>query len=344
MNKKFPSYYRPSKEEKITLFKDNQCFFFFDTNALLDLYRIGKDTTDNVLSLIEKYKERIRIPFHVAEEYHNKMLKVIVEYSVYYRNILDKRDDKSLMNELYSKLGIEKFPALKTKIRDNFSKVLDDFYNNIEIEKTYLEDQIDSWELQKKISASLGTQLLDGFTEKELNQILIEGQERYKKHIPPGYKDDDNTGNPCGDYIIWREILRFAKENKCSIMFISRDLKEDWIYKPNGVNCGPCYELIEEFKKYSSGTFLLCTLDKFLEYANETQKVLQQRELERIAISLQSLPDSEETIKNTSDRDKAYIINKLSEQIGKNKISIVKDVGTVETSTSEKREDRNPPS
>ena len=71
MRKLFPVYYYLSEEEKKSLFESGNCYFAFDTNALLDIYRLGKDTATKVLQLLDKFKDRIVIPRHVALEYHN---------------------------------------------------------------------------------------------------------------------------------------------------------------------------------------------------------------------------------------------------------------------------------
>ena len=86
-----------------------------------------------------------------------------------------------------------------------------------------------------------------------------------------GIKDS----NKYGDFIIWKEMLRFAKEKSCSIIFVSRDLKKDWFQVLHGMTCGPCQELLEEFKLYSpKGDFHIYTLDQVISFANEGDKVL----------------------------------------------------------------------
>ena len=73
----FPCYYKLSVSELESLF--DVCYFIIDTNALLDILRLGDPYTHKVLDLINKYKDRVKIPFHVAEEYHDNLLSIITE-------------------------------------------------------------------------------------------------------------------------------------------------------------------------------------------------------------------------------------------------------------------------
>lgn len=284
MKTKFPTYYRPSAAKKQELFNDENSFFVFDTNALLDLYRLGKETTDKVLNLIDKYKSRIIIPYHVAKEYHIDLLGVITSRIASYNNVLNAYNDEQILNMLCDNLKLNELPTIKEKLKILIGDSISKFFKGVEEERDYLKEQFQSWTLQQKISDSLGGNILDPFNEEEIKAIESEGQKRYENKIPPGYEDIKKDTNTFGDLIIWKEILRFAKSKSCSVIFISRDLKEDWILRRNGMDCGPRQELLEEFKNVSDGVFIMCTLNRFLEYANKEQKVLNDDDL-KVAIS-----------------------------------------------------------
>lgn len=279
MKTQYPTYYRPTDEEKKALFNDPNCMFVFDTNALLDIYRLGKDTADKVLKIIKKLKTRIVIPRQVANEYHENMLDVITEYYSKYENLCCNRNDEELLKLLYEQLNLDDVPNVKKKLKLHVKKALDDFYIEIEQENKYMKEQFSEWKLQKKIATILGPLVQKEFTAEELDEIKKEGVDRYRNQIPPGYKDAKKDGNCYGDLIIWKEILQLAKEKRCSVIFVSRDLKEDWILNLHGKSCGPRHELLEEFKEASNGTFHIYTLDKFLEYANGMNQVLDESEI-----------------------------------------------------------------
>ena len=70
--------------------------------------------------------------------------------------------------------------------------------------------------------------------------------------------------------IIWKEIIKFAQANNTSVIFISRDVKEDWFYELHGRKLGPRIELLKEFhQNVPSKYFYIYTMDTFIRYANE---------------------------------------------------------------------------
>ena len=68
------------------------------------------------------------------------------------------------------------------------------------------------------------------FSQDQLYHICDEGEERYEKSIPPGFKDkkDKDGIRKYSDLIIWKEIINYAKENQLDIIFVTDDVKADW--------------------------------------------------------------------------------------------------------------------
>lgn len=281
MKDKFPEYYRPSGEELRCLF--NSCIFVFDTNALLDIFRLGESYATKVLELIRKYHDRIVIPYHVAKEYHKNYLETICRELASGNNAL-----KSLDIDAYKLIGNEFIEKLPRSIQKDFAKdinnVLVRFQKNVQAQNEYLKKQKDSGELFSEISELLSSTLHTGFSEEEIGKIVQEGKERYENNIPPGYMDKNKVDNIYGDLIIWKEILAISKEKEQFVIFISRDLKKDWITEYSGIRCGPRIELLHEFHETSPGKiFYIYTLDRFINYANDEQKSLQKKDLDNIS-------------------------------------------------------------
>ena len=284
MRSRFPLYYHLSEDEKRELFNSKNCFFVFDTNALLDIYRLGKDTADKVLRLLEKYKDRIVIPNHVAWEYHNHMLGIITEVLSVYDNFLKQNNKESLLNSITTSLRLEHTPSLKRKMEKCLGTAIEELFNEVKGERDYMLSQFQTWGLQNKLSDALGSKLLDGFDKAAIESIEKDGIDRYAQCVPPGYLDaKEKDTNIYGDLIIWKEILSFAKNRSCSIILIGRDMKEDWLQKMHGMICGPRQELLNEFSEYSpKGKFHIYTLDQFLAFANERDNVLDDNEISEV--------------------------------------------------------------
>ena len=68
--------------------------------------------------------------------------------------------------------------------------------------------------------------------------------------------------------IVWKQIIRKAADTSKDVIFVSDDLKEDWMLEFRGKKYGPRKELIKEDKvfvsKYEKKVQLVCaTREKF---------------------------------------------------------------------------------
>lgn len=109
-----------------------------------------------------------------------------------------------------------------------------------------------------------------------------EGEDRYKRMIPPGYEDaKQKDGNflhenieyerKYGDLIIWKQILDVVSEKKLkNVIFVTDDQKKDWVHKVHGKTIGVRPELYEEITLNSDlNNFYIYDTDKFAQYIKE---------------------------------------------------------------------------
>lgn len=337
MNSEFSVYYNPTEQEKKNLFE--HCVFVFDSNTLLDIYRIGHEKAEKVLNLIERYKSRIVIPYQAAKEYHESMMGLISKLIESYSRFLEGNNEDRIKDRFIEALSLQNSPAMRLQLVDTLSDSIKEFLEKVVRERDYLREQFDKWELQTKISNVIGALILPSLPEEELREVPVEGESRYARGVPPGFRDFDKVENKFGDLIIWKEILSYVGKHKNSIVFISSDQKDDWINVQNGMNCGPRVELQREFKQiYHDGTFQIYTLNAFLEYANNDKKELQEDEMRAIQdmlsldvdilqketessikadISVPSLKSNAEPSQNSQkpeERDFVEVLSKYSEE------------------------------
>lgn len=307
----FKDYYPISSEEKTRVFGDKHTYFIFDTNALLDIYRVGKSLSTKILKIIDNYKDQIVIPFHVAEEYHDNMLSVIVGYSNKYDYLAKNLSLEALTKGVISDFELDKFPFIRDILKRHMGDVQKDFAKEMVKEYKYLNSQLSSWNLQNSIASFLDDKILPGFSKEEIADIEKEGADRYKNRVPPGHEDKDKVTNKYGDLIVWKEILRFAKDHQeSSIVLVSRDLKEDWITRVHGKKWGPRVELLQEFHKENPNTLMMYTLVEFIRYANTSANIFNANEMQSVeeyttteATSRTASRNNSNINMNISDRD-----------------------------------------
>jgi len=238
----FWGYLPLSEEEKKDIWENSSVVL--DTNILLNLYRYSEKTQNEVFEILDGFKERFVIPKIVLDEFFANRDSVIQEH-------LDVCSEiKNLIDIEKIKSGIDSFRHQKLDF-ESLKKIINDF--DFEINK-FLDscktiNFFDSDPILEKLVIWFDGKIIDNFEENVLQELYKEGEERYKKNIPPGYKDKNkSTGNnKYNDFIIWKHILQYASENKKNILFISDDLKEDWLTIRNGEKKGPRKELLNEF-------------------------------------------------------------------------------------------------
>lgn len=265
MKSKFPAYHRIHRGDLLERFDD--CIFMFDTCALLDIYRMKEEVTDNVFKVMEHLKEQIRIPYHVAEEYFDNIHEVL---NSQINNIKNSQSD---FNKFIQTLETKRSqPYISKKTTELLEKLKVQVEKDFKQQEEYVKNQLIHGEYQNRMNNLLEGKVLEPFTKDEISEIEKEGEQRRENKIPPGYKDANKSSNRCGDLINWKEILRYAKETGKCIIIVSSEQKEDWVLKEQGCIICLRYELLAEFYETvgnSNQLIHFLSFDLFLELARE---------------------------------------------------------------------------
>lgn len=289
MKSHFSQYYRISTNDLLGKFED--CVFVFDACALLDIFRLKQDLVDDIFKVIDHYKDQIRIPYHAASECF-KDINVVLTKQIDNINASKKSfDDFS-----------QTFQAQRNYpyITDEASKLLASLKEQIEkdfsSQTKYIENQLIYGSHQNKLFNLLEGKVLKPFSPEEISAIEKEGELRYSEKIPPGWKDASKGDNRYGDLINWKEILRFAKESGKSIIYVSNDVKEDWVANVKGKKIGVLPQLLKEFYTTvgnSDQLFHVYTLDRFLAFINDHDKdVISEEAVQDIQVSIEKPQNS----------------------------------------------------
>lgn len=326
MQELFRGYYNLTEEELKELWKN--AVFVFDTNVLLNLYRYHSSTRDSLIKVIEGFSERVWIPYYVGLEFQNNRLNVISkQYNRYSeledivsRSVSEMRTkvDNLQLKKRHSNIDPDKLMEIIEAFKNSMSKEIDGFKvksidtNSPDMIREKIEDLFDG-----KIGQAPENQ-------DYIDKITKEGATRYKYQIPPGFKDnkkdvseDEPSHNKYadiyyerkyGDLIIWKQIIKYAKENELKdIIFITDDNKSDWWLKKSGKTVGPRPELINEIMEEAGVKYFhMYTMESFLNYTNDKLGAEVEEEViqEVRNISLQNNLDL--NYKDVSTNDIAY--------------------------------------
>ena len=267
--------------------------FVLDANVLLNMCRYSKKSYDELIGIIEKHKDNLWLPYQVGMEFFNNRLGVIEGIKNGFNQLLTNitKIEDVLEKEL-------KFNDFRSDTAHNLDQLREDIKNF----RTNEEKKIRKWQeefeesdkeaILKKILSLYEGKVGDDYESAKLDELYKEGERRYKESIPPGFADwkdkiKDGIRRACGDLIWWKQTIDYARKNKCDLIIVTDDRKEDWWYRVSGKTISPRVELIREFDKETNGqSFLMYKTHQFMEMA---------KVLDGATVSDSSIKEAEET-------------------------------------------------
>lgn len=264
----FSCFYEEHNDAELSrIWKDEQTLFVFDTNVLLGLYSFQPENRNDFFKVLELLNGRAWIPYHVGLEYQRNRLKIIKNRRKFFTEMKKRSDelahtigfDQKLFTTFQNEFSIIKnFPTINTKIQEIQNDIKDKIDNvNLQLRQSIQELKAEIYSQDKdgiflnsedivrnKIDEfftieKVGENIFD--TQVKLDQLFKEGEDRYKKRIPPGFEDEKEKGEEVfyfsdleykskfGDLIIFKQIINYVKDKAIkNVIFVSEDTKSDW--------------------------------------------------------------------------------------------------------------------
>ena len=275
----------------------NEGLFIFDSNVLLDLYRLPISAREDLFNVFqnEKFKDRIWIGFQVLLEFLNNRLTVISDQKNKF-NQVKKMIESTILSYDESFKNLET-DLKKLKLTQRHSLIEPEKYineKNLNNSKTYLNEFIkyldelekqqfdvhDDDEIKEKVLKIFDGRTGKPFDKVALEKVFSEGVDRYRDKLPPGYMDigkeevyhyeDKKFIRKYGDLLLWKEIIEKCKTEKIKYaVLVTGDIKDDWWLKKRGKKLSARIELLNEI--YSEvtnlNTFYMYDTSSFLQYA-----------------------------------------------------------------------------
>jgi len=292
MKNRFIEYHIADHLEEIY----SDAIIVLDTNSLLNLYRYSEETRKKYFEILLKVKSRLFLTEQVSLEFYKNRYTLIANRTLFIQELNDLLNSyhEKLLNILKNSSGENKYNAAlsilkhEEELRTTIIKEIEHSSEKINQQLNYFKQDIDFKYIQGKdpilaeIIEIFKEKISEGFSDKEKEKIYTEGEKRYSKKIPPGYKDETKEfPDKYGDLIVWKELQRISKKLKKHILFISDDRKEDWVIKFKGMNLGPRKELIKEFYRETKNLFYSISTKEFIKLISEKYKVENIENLEK---------------------------------------------------------------
>ncbi|MCX5604914.1 PIN domain-containing protein [Streptomyces phaeochromogenes] len=252
-----------------------------DTNAILNLYRMNTSARDEYLHVLEKIASRIWIPRKVADEFHRNRLSSVDSHI---RALEEK--SKSVENAAETlRTALRDFARLRS-LGGSVKAYVAPFNESISQITQVVKKEVKDFDLSpgkiisddpilERLAVVFDGRVGDGVPPEKQKEVRTEAERRCTEKIPPGYKDAGKRGEDggYGDYFIWWEVLDYAKRTNLPILFVSTDVKEDWIRIQCGLSVGPRPELVQEMHEIANVQYFHLSLAAFLTRAADVLEV-----------------------------------------------------------------------
>jgi hypothetical protein len=262
----FPGYFALTSEDMKSL--DDGGNLVVDANVLLHLYRLSDNTRDSLLEVLERYRERMWIPNQVAFEFLENRPRLIMDQAKLLGDFKER-----IRGNLETLTSPRSHPFLTRNCLEELSKAIDAACQEIDDTKSDMEKRLHEDPLLDRLSDITKGKVGSSISNEQLAVLFKEGEHRYREKIPPGYRDEEkgtdgtfaSQRRKFGDFIVWTEIIGYARESQTDIIFVTADEKDDWWSKQSGKKLGPRPELMHEFSEKTGQNIVIYTVQGFLE-------------------------------------------------------------------------------
>lgn len=300
MKSTFLGFYSVDQKLLKSIWSSDNTLFVFDTNCLLNLYRCEDETRDDILNVMRTLKNRTWIPFQVGLEFQRRRKTVIhdsIDSLIKIKKNLEKiynqdfLSSTNIRSHLYSTLNSEVISLLQQIKLPIEGYIKGKISPRIELKESVTNHDFIREEIDNIFDGRVGNLP----SQALIDNINAEGEIRYQKEQPPGFKDKKKDGvynfrnvefKSCfGDLYLWKEIIEKAKHVEIkNVIFVTDDRKDDWWYSFSGKTHGPqadltteiCIEAdIDNFKLINQSTFLY-EAKEYLDNINVRESSLQE--------------------------------------------------------------------
>ncbi|MDR6128062.1 PIN domain-containing protein [Sphingomonas sp. SORGH_AS_0438] len=267
----FPWHFSASKEEVDDAWSNG--VLVVDTNVLLDIYRSPAESAEEIIAALERWKSKKWLPNIIADEFL-KNRKTVIAAERHSTNHCIQEFDKLLQSNK------SKGDELKNKYRRAKSAV-DELFREIEkarksfSERLRKEDSIrhlltENDPLLSRILKVFNDCVGGELSEQESSQLFAEAKIRYASKVPPGFADEKTKKSPdvYSDFIIWHLALQRSKELGVPLVFVTSEIKEDWMLEIDR-EYQPLSALIREGIAVTGKRVLVYRTDQFVSISGE---------------------------------------------------------------------------
>jgi PIN like domain len=236
-----------------------------DANVLLDLYRFRPQTSQDLIKTLRSLGDRLVVPHQALREFWRRRKRSQDSPGAATRaatEALDKsgRSIGDALDRWARAVGVG-----DDEVSDLIARV-DDFLGELKGELQDVSQDASAEQggdlILEQLEEILAGRVTSSLAREEWDKCVAEGNRRAEAGEPPGHKDADKQDSDlpeggAGDYLVWYEATRYAKEQDRDLLIVTRDQKADWWWRQNTDFIGPCPELTLEYHQLTGHRLFL---------------------------------------------------------------------------------------
>jgi PIN like domain len=236
-----------------------------DASVLLDLYRFRPRTSRDLIETLKGLGDRLVVPHQALREFWRRRQRVQDSPAGATKVATDALD----------KSGRSINDALVTWARavGADDDEVDDVIASVEVFLDRVKRDLQSVLLEasaegggdpilEQLEEILAGRVTSPLSPEEWAECIAEAKHRIESEEPPGYMDADKQDGDlpeggAGDYLVWYEATRYAKEQDQDLLIVTRDQKQDWWWRQQTDFIGPRPELTLEYHRLTGRRLFL---------------------------------------------------------------------------------------
>jgi hypothetical protein len=275
LQKHFSEYFRPTEEETKRIW--GSAVFVFDTNVLLNLYRMSRETSLQIRGILKTLQERLFLPHQVGVEFFKHLEEVIAEQVNAFERV---RQFLRKVPENFRR-DFSRHPSIPiTEITEALEKcVTKQVVVVTRIQKSYPLNFLHHEDpILPELDALFADSAEGPYTVAEDEALNKKVADRVERNEPPcfvstgGKASTPPMNNPHrGDGRVWFQIVNHAAATKKPVIFVTGDERPNWWRTATLGNqdhvIGPHFQLIRDIEAASGNGFMMYTQERFLSEA-----------------------------------------------------------------------------
>lgn len=260
MKKHFPGYYTYTRQEQKELLSKST--IVFGASVLLDVLKIsyGKLFLDIVSKKIDS--NRLWLPYDTAWLYHERLSKVIDEQI---KNVDSAASALNRLRDSFSDNG--QHPYISDPLKVDFDNMMHRLKDALEKDRVFLQSHLNNSLLRKRIDEIFQGRIGDPYEESQLEQLFQESEDRHnqRKHPSLVFSSSKNIRIRHHRLIVWKQIERYAKQEKKPIVLVLNRITPNWFFIYNDTMVRPHQNLINEFIDNTGQNIYIITAHELIE-------------------------------------------------------------------------------